>query len=155
MTDPRAEGTLGRLHAAGVQVIPDLCWCSISEPVFPVEAKALMTNSGKYAHYGPGLSGRHVRFRSLAACAQTALTGRVPQNLPEWERALKPKVSREKQRQGMDRIVIKLCRLSLFDRRSFTYRSGFYRLSLCSLRRKKASSRPDLDTSIMLPCKTK
>lgn len=87
IADARAEGTLDRLHAANVQVIPDLCWCSISEPVFPVEAKAVMTNSGKYAHYGPGLSGRPVRFGSLAACAETALTGRVRNELPGWLQA--------------------------------------------------------------------
>lgn len=80
----RGEGTLERLEASGVQVIPDLCWCSISEPVFPVEAKALMTNSGKYAHYGPGLSGRAVRFGSLVSCAQAAQTGRVAHGLPKW-----------------------------------------------------------------------
>src|SRR5690606_36834839 len=61
-----AEGTLGRLRASGVQVLPDLCWCSISEPVFPPGARTVMTNSGKYAHYGPGLSGLKVRFGSLA-----------------------------------------------------------------------------------------
>ncbi|MGB1012352.1 MAG: aconitase X, partial [Thiolinea sp.] len=57
-----AEGLLTQLKQAGVQVVQDLCWCSISEPVFPPEAKVLMTNSGKYAHYAPGLSGREVRF---------------------------------------------------------------------------------------------
>ncbi len=80
----RADGTLARLQASGVQVLPDLCWCSISEPVFPPETKALMTNSGKYAHYGPGLSGRAIRFGGLAACAQAALTGRAPRDLPHW-----------------------------------------------------------------------
>ncbi|MFK3666789.1 aconitase X [Ochrobactrum teleogrylli] len=80
----REDGTLQRLEAAGVQVIPDLCWCSISEPVFPVAAKALMTNSGKYAHYGPGLSGRAVRFGSLASCAEAAKTGHVARDLPTW-----------------------------------------------------------------------
>lgn len=80
----RAEGTLARLTGAGVQVLPDLCWCSISEPVFPPGTRALMTNSGKYAHYGPGLSGRAVRFGGLAACAEAAVTGKAPQALPEW-----------------------------------------------------------------------
>ena len=84
IADARGEGTLERLEAAGVQVIPDLCWCSITEPVFPPAAKALMTNSGKYAHYGPGLSGRAVRFGSLASCAQAALTGHAAQGLPWW-----------------------------------------------------------------------
>lgn len=82
----RADGTLARLQAAGVQVLPDLCWCSISEPVFPPATRALMTNSGKYAHYGPGLSGREIRFGSLAACTRAALTGRAPHDLPDWLR---------------------------------------------------------------------
>lgn len=73
-----------RLRASGVQVLPDLCWCSISEPVFPTKTRALITNSGKYAHYGPGLSGRTVRFGNLADCIEAALTGRVPPRLPAW-----------------------------------------------------------------------
>lgn len=80
----RADDTLPRLERAGVQVIPDLCWCSISEPVFPPAAKVLMTNSGKYAHYAPGLSGRAVRFGSLADCAEAAVTGRAREMLPDW-----------------------------------------------------------------------
>jgi cis-L-3-hydroxyproline dehydratase len=44
----------------------------------------VITNSGKYAHYGPGLSGRAVRFGSLANCVEAALTGRVAAGLPGW-----------------------------------------------------------------------
>ena len=80
----QANGTLARLHQCGVQVLPDICWCSISEPVFPPQTRALLTNSGKYAHYGPGLSGRAVRFGSLADCVEAALTGQVPVRLPKW-----------------------------------------------------------------------
>ena len=86
MLEAREEGTLQRLETAGVQVLPDLCWCSISEPVFPPATRALMTKSGKYAHYGPGLSGRAVRFGSLAACAEAAVTGHAPKDLPNWLR---------------------------------------------------------------------
>ncbi|MBO9654958.1 MAG: DUF521 domain-containing protein [Agrobacterium tumefaciens] len=78
------DGTLQSLKDSGVQVLPDLCWCSISEPVFPTKTRALMTNSGKYAHYGPGLSGRAVRFGSLADCVESALTGRAGSRLPSW-----------------------------------------------------------------------
>lgn len=84
MAQARTDGTLARLEASGVQILPDLCWCSISEPVFPPGTRALMTNSGKYAHYGPGLSGRAVRFGGLAACAQAAVTGHAPRTLPDW-----------------------------------------------------------------------
>lgn len=84
MDQARADGTLALLESAGVQVLPDLCWCSISEPVFPPGARALMTNSGKYAHYGPGLSGRAVRFGGLVACAEAAVTGQATKSLPLW-----------------------------------------------------------------------
>lgn len=77
------DGTLTRLRASGVQVIPDLCWCSITEPVFPPQATAVMTNSGKYAHYGPGLSGRPLRFGSMGDCVTAALTGCAP-GRPGW-----------------------------------------------------------------------
>ncbi len=82
--DAQHEGTLARLRQAGVQVLPDLCWCSITEPVFPERARAVITNSGKYVHYGPGLSGRPVRLASLATCVEAAITGRAAPALPAW-----------------------------------------------------------------------
>lgn len=80
----RADGTAGTLEAAGVKIVPDLCWCSISEPVFPPQAQVLMTNSGKYAHYAPGLSKRAVRFGGLAQCADAAQSGRATNERPGW-----------------------------------------------------------------------
>ncbi len=79
-----ADGTLASLRAGGVDVIPDLCWCSISRPVFPVTTTAVITTSGKYAHYGPGLSGCAVRLGTLDDCIAAALTGRVPPRRPSW-----------------------------------------------------------------------
>lgn len=81
----KAEGLIEQLELAGVQIVQDLCWCSISEPVFPPKAQTLMTNSGKYAHYAPGLSGRAVRFGSLADCVKAAQTARAT-DLPDWLR---------------------------------------------------------------------
>ena len=80
----RSEGLVSRLEDAGVRIIPDLCWCSISEPVFPPDARVLMTNSGKYAHYAPALCGREVRFGSLAECARAAVQGRAVRRMPGW-----------------------------------------------------------------------
>jgi len=79
-----ADGTMARLRAAGVDLIPDLCWCSISRPVFPVATQTVITTSGKYAHYGPGLSGCAVRLGTLDDCIEAALTGRVPPRQPTW-----------------------------------------------------------------------
>jgi predicted aconitase/predicted aconitase with swiveling domain len=79
-----AEGLLTRLRACGVQVIQDICWCSIREPVFPPGTRTALTNSGKYAHYGPGLSGRVVRLGSLSDCITAALTGQSQPRQPSW-----------------------------------------------------------------------
>ena len=84
MEQARVAGVIDRLEASGVTVMPDLCWCSITEPVFPPDARNLMTNSGKYAHYAPGLSGRTVRFGSLRDCAETAVSGVASKQLPNW-----------------------------------------------------------------------
>ena len=84
LANARAEGIVARLEAFGAQVFPDICWCSITEPIFPPEARTLMTSSGKYAHYAPGLSGREVRFGSLAECVKAARTGVAPKTLPDW-----------------------------------------------------------------------
>ena len=80
----RANGDIALLEAFGVNLITDTCWCMLDEPVVPVAARVIMTNSGKYAHYAPGLTGRQVHFGSLAACAQTACTGHAPSALPTW-----------------------------------------------------------------------
>ncbi len=79
-----ADGTRARLLASGVEMIPDLCWCSISRPVFPVDARTVLTTSGKYAHYGPGLSGCAVRLGTLDDCVEALATGRAPPRLPGW-----------------------------------------------------------------------
>jgi predicted aconitase/predicted aconitase with swiveling domain len=78
------QGHLNQLTKLGVQVVPDICWCSITEPIFPSKTQSLVTNSGKYAHYGKGLTGRNVRFGSLENCASASINGYVDDELPEW-----------------------------------------------------------------------
>jgi predicted aconitase len=79
-----AEGLVERLSGARARLIPDLCWCSITEPVFPPGTRGLMTNSGKYAHYAHGLSGLHARIGGLVDCVEAAVTGFAPDNPPGW-----------------------------------------------------------------------
>lgn len=78
-----ADGTAAALAALGGRIVSDICWCTISEPVFPPGARVVLTNSGKYAHYGPGLSGRGLRFAGMQGCADAAVTGRAPDR-PAW-----------------------------------------------------------------------
>jgi predicted aconitase/predicted aconitase with swiveling domain len=77
-------GYLQTLEQFGVQIITDTCWCMIEAPVMPPTTRTLMTNSGKYAHYAPGLVGRQVRFGSLAECVETACSGQASGRLPRW-----------------------------------------------------------------------
>lgn len=84
MAKAEAAGDLEVLAAFGVTLVNDTCWCMVTEPIIPIEAEVIMTNSGKYAHYGPGLTGRTMRFGSLAACVEAAVAGEDRGNLPAW-----------------------------------------------------------------------
>ncbi|MEJ6783991.1 cis-3-hydroxy-L-proline dehydratase [Aminobacter sp. Piv2-1] len=84
VTAADADGTMAKLRESGVIVIRDLCWCSITRPVFPEWTRVVLTTSGKYAHYGPGLSGCAVRLGTIEDCIEAALTGSAPARLPGW-----------------------------------------------------------------------
>ena len=77
-------GYIAQLDEFGIQVLTDTCWCFIRDPVIKKEARCIMTNSGKYAHYGPGLTGRGFCFGSLTECIESACTGRWEARVPEW-----------------------------------------------------------------------
>jgi predicted aconitase/predicted aconitase with swiveling domain len=81
------SGYVATLETFGVQFVTDTCWCMLGEPVIPPTARNLMTNSGKYAHYAPGLVGRRVHFASLAECVEGACTGHASGRLPVWLQA--------------------------------------------------------------------
>lgn len=80
----RAAGDVKVLEDFGAQLLNDTCWCMIGEPVIPPDCTTLITNSAKYAHYGPGLAGRQVHFGSLAACVEAACSGRGDAGVPRW-----------------------------------------------------------------------
>lgn len=80
-----AAGHMRELERFGVQLITDTCWCMLGEPVVDQQTRTLITNSGKYAHYAPGLVQKQVRFSSLRGCVSTACTGKAPP-LPRWLR---------------------------------------------------------------------
>jgi predicted aconitase/predicted aconitase with swiveling domain len=78
------DGLIATVEEFGGQIITDSCWCMIQEPIIPKEARIIMTNSAKYAHYGKGLTGREIRFGGLGQCVEAACSGRVVNVLPEW-----------------------------------------------------------------------
>lgn len=78
------QNQITALENFGVQIVTDTCWCMIQEPVIPPSTRTIMTNSAKYAHYGTGLTGRRVRFGSLAQCVDAACLGFVENGIPAW-----------------------------------------------------------------------
>lgn len=84
LAQAQAVGVAQALEGFGFRLVTDTCWCMIEEPVIPAGGGDLLTNSGKYAHYGPGLTGRRVRFAGLAACVEAAATGIFAGTPPAW-----------------------------------------------------------------------
>ena len=80
----RKAGYLTAIEAFGAVLVTDTCWCMLGEPVIPPQATTLMTNSGKYAHYAPGLVGRGVHFAALADCVEAACTAATRGQPPTW-----------------------------------------------------------------------
>ena len=77
-------GYIHVLESFGARIITDTCWCMLAEPVIPIHAKNIMTNSAKYAHYAPGMVQRGVHFGSLAGCVAAACKGEATQAMPGW-----------------------------------------------------------------------
>ncbi|BBP59068.1 aconitase family protein [Pseudomonas sp. St316] len=80
----RKAGYLAAIETFGAVLVTDTCWCMLGEPVIPPHATTLMTNSGKYAHYAPGLVGRGVHFAALAECVEAACTAATAGQPPAW-----------------------------------------------------------------------
>jgi predicted aconitase len=75
-------GTLEKLEAFGASVVADTC-IAVAPLVRP-DARVLMTNSGKYAHYGPGIIGVESIYGSTEECVQAAITGRAEVDDARW-----------------------------------------------------------------------
>jgi predicted aconitase len=75
-------GALDRIEAFGTSVVADSC-IAVAPLVRP-GARVLMTNSGKYAHYGPGIIGVESIYGSTEECVQAAITGRAEVDDALW-----------------------------------------------------------------------
>ena len=87
----KSRGHIKKLEQFGVQFVSDTCWCMLLDPpvIPPDPSGTIGTNSGKYAHYGPGLTNRRMRFGSMAQCIEAARRGRWDSRtakLPKWLR---------------------------------------------------------------------
>ena len=75
-------GIADTLRDARVEVVVDTC--VVVTPILPAEGGVLMTNSGKFAHYGPSNTGYEVVYGSLEDCAESAVAGRVIRDQEVW-----------------------------------------------------------------------
>ncbi|OAQ82342.1 hypothetical protein VFPBJ_04926 [Purpureocillium lilacinum] len=80
----KQAGLVDELEKFGCQFMTDTCWCMITQDTILRTTDAIMTNSGKYAHYGPGLTGRPFYFGSLAGCVDVACQGGHGGIKPHW-----------------------------------------------------------------------
>ncbi|VVO44854.1 aconitase X [Pseudomonas fluorescens] len=78
------SGYIKRIEAFGARISTDICLCMLNADMFPVSTRTAMTNSGKFAHYGPGLVGKDVSFGSLADCVNSAQVGKRIISRPQW-----------------------------------------------------------------------
>ena len=76
-----ADGRLDRARQSGVIVVADTC--TYLTPILERMDGAVMTNSGKWAHYAPGNLGVGVAFGELEDCVASAYAGRVVRRLPQ------------------------------------------------------------------------
>jgi len=71
----RRSGELETLESFGAKVTADTC--IVVAPLVKKNARVLMTNSAKYAHYAPGLIGVQSVYGSTSDCVASAIAGRV------------------------------------------------------------------------------
>ncbi|HET7010337.1 MAG TPA: aconitase X catalytic domain-containing protein [Anaerolineales bacterium] len=78
----RQAGLLDSFEAFGGRLTVDTC--ILASPMLPSNIRRLMTNSGKYAYYAPGMLNAEVAFGSLADCVRSAIEGRVVVDEALW-----------------------------------------------------------------------
>jgi predicted aconitase len=79
------SGMLKDLETFGGRLTVDTC--VLATPMLPPTIKTIMTNSGKYAYYVPGLLDRQVVYGSLADCVESATRGRVVRDDSAWRQS--------------------------------------------------------------------
>lgn len=77
-------GYVDVINEFGARFSTDICLCMLNEQMLKDTVNAVMTNSGKFAHYGPGLINKKVKFATIEECVFAAVHGKTQNNLPEW-----------------------------------------------------------------------
>jgi predicted aconitase len=82
LAEAEERGLAAPMLAAGVAIVVDTC--VVVTPILPASNGVLMTNSGKFAHYGPANTGYEVVYGSLEDCVDSAVAGRVLTSEAVW-----------------------------------------------------------------------
>ncbi|MFN2159373.1 MAG: aconitase X, partial [Anaerolineales bacterium] len=77
------NGYLEPLQNFGARFTTDTC--ILATPMLNQGIRNLMTNSGKYAYYSPGMLNTKITYGSLADCVRSAVAGRIIQEGRLWE----------------------------------------------------------------------
>lgn len=78
-------GYVDTIEQFGARFSTDICLCMLNEMMLKENVNNVMTNSGKFAHYGPGLVSRKVIFGSMEQCVTTAVHGgKAVSDVPAW-----------------------------------------------------------------------
>lgn len=85
LTEVSERGWLADLERAGIIVVTDTCL--YHAPLFKFRIGTVMTNSAKWAHYGPETIGVKVAFGSLTECVESAVAGMVTYAYDAWHEA--------------------------------------------------------------------
>ena len=79
----RTADVLKPIEVFGARLMVDTC--ILAMPSLPKNVSLLMTNSGKYAYYSPGLLGTDVVYGSLEDCVRSAVQGQVVRDDSLWK----------------------------------------------------------------------
>jgi predicted aconitase len=75
-------GLLAGIERAGITIVTDTC--IVVTPILPPGGGTLLTNSGKFAHYTPSMTGWDVLYGGLGDCVESAIAGRLLRDEALW-----------------------------------------------------------------------
>ncbi|MDF3312925.1 aconitase X catalytic domain-containing protein [Rhodococcus sp. T2V] len=78
------QGWAQTVEEFGARFSTDTCLCMLNPDMLSEDVKTVMTNSGKFAHYGPGLVRRGVYFGTINDCVESAVAGIPLTRTPAW-----------------------------------------------------------------------
>jgi predicted aconitase len=84
LSEARTRGWADPIEKFGARFSTDTCLCMLNENSLKTATRTVMTNSGKFAHYGPGLIRCGVYFGALSDCVDSAVAGRPIIRAPQW-----------------------------------------------------------------------